>query len=112
MDTALSCRPPVKVPGTDRWPPAEPTPNRTANRLEHLAHPGVVVGSNALLDGARPDDGSGASDRGPSEAIGDQAKDTRGEQKAHVTHRGNADDLLVHSEYTRHDEVVGARDDR
>src|SRR5262245_29636455 len=70
------------------------------------------VSSNALLAGARPDGGRDANCRGASESLGDDAKHTRGEEKPHVTHLGNAHDVLVRSEDTRHDEIVGARNDR
>src|SRR5262245_52011574 len=97
---------------TGRLPAESPRVGRPAGWSTSRTPGWRPVSSNALLDGARPDDGSRGNYRGPSEAISDQAKYTGGEQKAHVTHRGNADDLLVRSEYTGHDEVVGARDDR
>ena len=75
---ALSCRPPVNVPRSNRTAARGITPGRAAGRLESLAGSGAAAG-HALLDGARPDDGSGANYRGPSEAIGDHAKHTRGE---------------------------------
>src|SRR5262245_36315550 len=65
-----------------------------------------------LLDGARPGDGRDGNWRGGSEAIPDQAKHAGGEQEPHVTHLGNAYDLLVRGEDTRHDEIVGARNHR
>ena len=48
---------------------------------------------------------------GASEAIGDRAKHMRREEKPHVTHLGNVHDVLVRSEDTRHDEIVGAGND-
>jgi hypothetical protein len=65
-----------------------------------------------LLDGARPDDRRDGNCRGASEAISDHAKYARGEQKSHVAYLGYAHDLFMGREDTRHDEIVGARDDR
>jgi hypothetical protein len=48
-DQALSCRPPVKVPRSDRRAPAEPTPNRAAAGWEARQIDQVAAGQLQCL---------------------------------------------------------------
>src|SRR5262245_34743839 len=67
-DRALSCRPPVKVPGPDRRPPDESAPEPGGRRLERLAGTRVAAGQLQCLVRPRAYSkmayGTGAS-RGP-----------------------------------------------
>src|SRR5262245_20244327 len=53
-DTALSCRPPMNVPGPDRRTPGESTPEPGGRRLGSPRTPGAAAGQLQCLVRRRP----------------------------------------------------------